>query len=927
MKCISFILIFFMLYSIARTQETEIIYLSGTGFKDEKLWNFYCSDGMNSKVKTTIPVPSCWELQGFGKYNYGLDKDEIRGKEIGYYNTTFYIPRKFKDKQIFLVFDGIMTDAEVKVNGKLTGPIHKGGFYRFKYNITNLIKYDSENTLDVKVWKHSSDESVNKAERFADYWIFGGIYRPVYLEIKPSIYIDKVFIDAKANGKLNLIMYISKNLKDLQIFYTLKDKKKNIIVHKSKLYNFKINENVLTINDSLKNIIPWNPEFPYLYELTCYLIKNQDTIHNVKHNIGFRTIEVMPRDGIYLNGVKIKFKGINRHDFWPESGRTLNKEICINDALLIKEMNMNAVRCSHYPPDERFIDACDSLGILVLNELAGWHDAYSTEIGANLVREMIETYCNHPSIIMWVNGNEGGHNHELLPYYQKYDIQKRPVIHAWEVFNNMDTQHYINYDYGNGTHFQGREIFFPTEFLHGLYDGGHGAGLYDYWEAMWRNPLSAGGFLWNLSDEGIVRVDKNYIIDTDGNHGADGITGPFREKEGSYFTVKEVWAPIYFEPKEITQYFDGTFKIENRFFYTNLNQCKFTWKLVKTSSPWLKESVSINGIANIEDIKPFEKGYLKINLPKNWYSFDFLYITAYDPYNKEIYTWSWPIKKPSEIANQILETNITTHNKIKTSEQDSILKVEVDSIKLNFNLFNGTIISVSNRFGEIPLKNGPILYNGEYLKEKFNYSFIKDTLKIFSTFKIKSGYRYIEWSILPSGWVKLYVDYCPIEYESDYLGISFYFQEKDVKKIEWLGKGPYRVWKNRIHGTTYNVWTKEYNNTVTGIKDFIYPEFKGYHANLYWFKLYFNNQFFSVVCNDEDIFLRLFTPEKPETPFNTYPLFPIGDISFLHGIPPIGTKSQKPENMGPSGRKNMFYTYGNTRCKSLTLFFDFSGKF
>ena len=115
-------------------------------------------------------------------------------------------------------------------------------------------------------------------------------------------------------------------------------------------------------------------------------------------------------------------------------------------------------------------------------------------------------------------------------------------------------------------------MVFPTEFLHGLYDGGHGAGLEDYWEQMWREPLSAGGFLWDFSDAAVVRTDKGGILDTDGDHGPDGIVGPYREKEGSFFTIKEVWSPVFFERREITPSFDGTFRIQNRFTYTNLNK-------------------------------------------------------------------------------------------------------------------------------------------------------------------------------------------------------------------------------------------------------------------------------------------------------------------------------------------------------------------
>jgi hypothetical protein len=111
------------------------------------------------------------------------------------------------------------------------------------------------------------------------------------------------------------------------------------------------------------------------------------------------------------------------------------------------------------------------------------------------------------------------------------------VVHAWQVFRGTDTQHYINYDYGSGTHLHSQNVVFSTEFLHGLYDSGHGAGLEDYCEQMWREPLSAGGLLWDFSDAAVVRTDKGGILDTDGDHGPDGIVGPYREKEGSCFTI------------------------------------------------------------------------------------------------------------------------------------------------------------------------------------------------------------------------------------------------------------------------------------------------------------------------------------------------------------------------------------------------------
>jgi hypothetical protein len=160
------------------------------------------------------------------------------------------------------------------------------------------------------------------------------------------------------------------------------------------------------------------------------------------------------------------------------------------------------------------------------------------------------------------------------------------------------------------------------------------------------------------------------------------------------------------------------------------------------------------------------------------------------------------------------------------------------------------------------------------------------------------------------------------------MGINFSYPEKLVKGISYMGSGPYRVWKNRLKGTSIGVWDKAYNNTITGQGNVVYPEFKGYFSNLYWMKLQTTEQPITIVCASDDIYLRLFTPANPKNVYNTAPPFPAGDISFMHAIPPIGTKSQKPENMGPSGIKNRYYDYSRDQsyAKAITLYFDFSGR-
>jgi beta-galactosidase/beta-glucuronidase len=156
-------------------QQTIVKYLSGTDKDHTVQWDFFCTDGRKSGQWTKIAVPSNWELQGFGTYNYGHDK--VKANEQGLYKHEF-TAGNWQNKKVFIVFEGSMTDTKVMVNGKQAGPVHQGSFYRFKYDITGLIKSNTTNLLEVTVDKTSANSSVNDAERRnSDFWVFGGIYR------------------------------------------------------------------------------------------------------------------------------------------------------------------------------------------------------------------------------------------------------------------------------------------------------------------------------------------------------------------------------------------------------------------------------------------------------------------------------------------------------------------------------------------------------------------------------------------------------------------------------------------------------------------------------------------------------------------------------------------------------------------------------
>ncbi|KQS35717.1 glycoside hydrolase family 2 [Pedobacter sp. Leaf194] len=912
-----------MMFGAAKAQLTEKMYLSGTGNDNTINWDFFCTAGANSGKWTTIPVPSNWELQGFGKYNYGFNKEENKGKEHGLYRFRFVVPANWKDKKINIVFEGSMTDTEVKINGKSAGAIHQGSFYVFKYDISKIVKTGSDNLLEVTVSKHSANQSVNEAERKADFWIFGGIFRPVYLEAEPQTHIKRVQIDAKADGSFNAQLVFTGDADKVEVELFTKDEKR---FGNKFTTSIKKGSQKIMLNHQFSGPKLWSSEFPNLYAATFTLIKNGKEIHRLTKKIGFRTIEVKERDGVYVNGVKIKFKGVNRHSFYPSSGRTTSKKISIADVELMKEMNMNAVRMSHYPPDGHFLNVCDSLGLYVMDELAGWHGTYDTPTGTKLMKEMMLNDENHPSIIFWANGNEGGHNRELDHLFVEEDIQKRPVIHPWEVFNGFETTHYREYNYGIGNYDHGHNILMPTEFLHGMWDGGHGAGIEDYWNAMWNNPLSAGGFLWDFADQAVVRTDKNGELDTDGNHGPDGIVGPYHEKEGSFFTIKEVWSPVFVEHREMTAGFDGSFLLENRYAFTNVNQCSFEWKLKKLGAQ--RDGEFKAGKASAPNIKPFEKGKLQITLPADWRTFDAFYLTIKDVYGKELFTWSFPITLPATDAQKILST--TGSSKVVLNEDAQSFRVSANGIGLTFNKTTGLLQQAKNASGIIPFTNGPILQEGVNNFKNFSAKMDGENLVIASKFDKKESWNTLTWTVYPSGWLKMEVRYFPSEYFTTFVGLNFSYPEKDIKSVNYKGNGPYRVWKNRMKGTEFGIWKKDYNDSATGEPAWQYPEFKGYYANMYWCEFTGKNQSFKVVADREDVFMRLFTPRKSkDTEYdNISPTFPNGDISFMNAISAIGTKTQKPETTGPMGMKNIYYDFDKdpSRALNMTLYFDFSKK-
>ena len=907
--------------------ETETLYLSGRGSDDAQPWDFYCTAGRNSGFWTKINVPSCWEQQGFGAYEYGVESRGTKRmpvmpavpQEQGIYRREFTVPATWKGRDVRLVFDGVMTDADVKVNGKSAGPVHQGAFYQFRYDITALLNAEGPNKLEVTVSKHSANDSVNRAERLGDYWNFGGIFRPVRLEALPPRAIERVAINAKAGGSFAADVYFT-GLDSSGRVGSFGPPKRDVVLQLRTLEGVQVGEAVttpvpegaahFTVHATVKDPATWSAETPNLYvaEFTLRLDGGKKGTHTVTQRFGFRTFELRVGDGLYLNGHKLTLKGACRHSFWPETGRTLSLANQREDVRLMKEANMNAVRMSHYPPDVEFLDLCDEAGLYVLDELGGWQQHYDTPTGRKLIAEMVPRDVNHPSILFWDNGNEGGENQENDDEFAKYDPQQRPVLHPWNVsFRGMNTRHYR--EYAETEKFvEGPDIFMPTEFLHGLYDGGLGAGLEDFWKLMGEKPHAAGGFLWSWVDEAVARTDENGRLDAKRDLAPDGLVGPHREKEGSYYAVRDIWSPVQVPLTTLPADFAGALPVRNRYDFLNLSSVTFEWQLVKYAPPGallFHRTLLAHGRLTGPDLAARTDGTLELKLPADWREADVLTLRALDSRQREIDSWSWRWKSGAEAIGRAQDVKAA----VTQEETADEIVVTAGRSTVYFDKGSGRLASLERDGRTISLGNGPRLTAYKRVDRSFvpvggqagkltALTATRDGESVVVTATYDGAFREARWTITPEGDARL--DYT---FNGpglvDILGVDFDYPEEKMRSKEWFGNGPYRVWANRLRGVTLARWDTAYNDQIPGMT-WDFPEFKGWFSRWEWMAFTTTEGRFAFLNDGNQPYVGVYSPrDGKNNPVLNIPRFGLGVYQVITGI---GTKNSVPSNLGPQGQ-------------------------
>ena len=554
-----------------------------------------------------ILVPSCWQVKGYDRchytnvnYPFPCDPPHVPNDDpAGIYVRDFNVSKDWAEKSKYIVFEGVNSCFYLWINGNFVG-YSQGSRVPSEFDISSFVN-EGKNRIAVMVLKWCDGSYLEDQ----DLWRFSGIFRDVYILARDKEHIRDIFVKQEINedfGKALLDCKIE-STGSLDVKYELEDAGGNKVSSGEHTID---NEGAIRIE--VDKPILWNAEKPYLYKLFLYAGEEVILI-----DVGFRKIEIIK--GVFtINGIDVKLKGVNRHDSHPEFGQAVPLNHMINDLMLMKRHNVNAIRTSHYPNDPRFLGLCDKYGFYVVDEAdlechgviasgdfdmlaknPEWEKAF-----LDRAKRMVERDKNHPSVVMWSMGNESGYgiNHIAMAKWTRQRDNARPVHYegASRSDNSLDksvlsvesrmyppvkwVEEYAQND-------DNKKPLFLCEYCHAM---GNGPGdLKDYWDVIYKYPKLMGACVWEWCDHGIKTQNEEgkefyaYGGDfgdkpNDGNFCIDGLVYPNRKPHTGLLELKKVIAPVRFEAVDLN---DGIFKITNLYDFSDLSGVYLTWKVEK----------------------------------------------------------------------------------------------------------------------------------------------------------------------------------------------------------------------------------------------------------------------------------------------------------------------------------------------------------
>ncbi|MFC2119165.1 glycoside hydrolase family 2 TIM barrel-domain containing protein [Bacteroidota bacterium] len=566
-----------------------------------------------------IPVPGNWELNGFGIPIYVNNRLPFFENfpdvphdynPVGSYKHDFNIPAKWVERQVFIHFGAVRSAMYLWINGELVG-YSEGSKTPAEFNITKYID-QGKNTLSVEVYRWSDGSYMEDQ----DFWRLSGIDRDVYLFSTDKVHIRDFFIKAGLdenyeNGKFELNVELRNFQKENNEHYFIEmglaDANGNIIASSlSDKLSFN-NETALNLsfNESIDKPNKWSAESPYLYTTLISLL-NADTVpvECVSSKTGFRTSEIKGGQ-LLVNGKAILLKGVNRHEHDQYTGHVISENSMIEDIVLMKQFNINAVRTSHYPDCIKWYELCDYYGLYIIDEanIESHGLGYNPEktlarkpefLKAHLDRtiSMVERDKNHPSIIIWSLGNEAGDgpNFEATSAWIHQRDITRPVHYEQagrKAHTDIVCPMYAGIPYIEkyGKEKQNRPLIL-CEYAHAM--GNSVGNLQDYWDVIEKYENLQGGFIWDWVDQGIAFINKpgyknwgyggDFAINSpsSGNFCINGLVNPDRSPHPSLFEVKKVYQYIKFNAIDPIK---GLIELTNNYDFISTENFQLKWNI------------------------------------------------------------------------------------------------------------------------------------------------------------------------------------------------------------------------------------------------------------------------------------------------------------------------------------------------------------
>lgn len=616
-----------------RAIHPEVISLNGN-------WKFHWSPDpskrperfyeMNYSVAgwDSIVVPGNWQMQGFDipiftnwTHPFLKDQPKVMGEPpahyysykhrnpVGSYVTTFQIPENPDGKQYYLCFGGVKSAMYVWVNGQKVG-YSQNSMSPAEFAITPYLK-PGENKLAVEVYRWSDGSYLEDQ----DMWRFSGIFRDVELLVRPRSFIRDYHIKTKlsndyqtAEVDVEALIEKNRNTKKLTIEAWV-DGEKHLSANVGK-------ENRVRLPFHIEKPRLWSAETPHLYDFYIRLKEDGKEIETFHWRFGLRTVEVKG-DLFLINGKAVKLKGVNRHEHHPRMGRHITKASIIRDLELMKQANINMIRTAHYPNEPIFYELCDEYGFYVMDEANQESHDYgigNTVLGDNPLwtkahvdraEALVQRDKNHPCVVFWSLGNEGGKGRNLKAMARAV----KQVDASFLTYSDSDREVSDVYDDGylhpDTLKAMGRRIkdrpLFMREYAHSM--GNSGGNLKEYWEVIYADSSLVGGAIWDWVDQGIAKKkdgspmkysgnlnrlelddDEFWAIGgdfgdqpNDGNSCIDGLISADRVPHPHYYEVQKVYQSILFElksrePLEV--------KVINRYDFLSLDDFSYAYEWI-----------------------------------------------------------------------------------------------------------------------------------------------------------------------------------------------------------------------------------------------------------------------------------------------------------------------------------------------------------